>query len=139
MGGLKWRILFGLLLGMGLVGGPPAFGAAKATPSRADLARAKLDAARHAYEANVRAYAAGQGDAEKVYLWSRRWMEAEREQAEKKGGREAALESHLKRMKDLREAAVKRYQAGQAPQADPLGAGFYVAEAELWLAQARDR
>jgi outer membrane protein TolC len=137
MGGLKWRILFGLFLGM--VGGPPAFGEAKAAPSRADLTRAKLDAARHAYEANVQAYAAGRGDADKVYLWSWRWMEAEREQAEKKGGREAALESHLERMKDLRKAAVKRYQAGQAPQADPLGAGFYVAEAELWLAQAKDK
>jgi hypothetical protein len=33
--------------------------------------------------------------------------------------------------------AAKRYQAGQAPQADVLGAEFYAVEAALWLARPR--
>jgi outer membrane protein TolC len=100
------------------------------------LAAAKLKAARATYEAALKAFAGGKSDPEKVYLWSRRWMEARRDRAAKKADRVAAVEAHRDRMKELRKTAEARYRAGQLPLADVLGVDFYIAEAELWLAQA---
>jgi multidrug efflux pump subunit AcrA (membrane-fusion protein) len=102
----------------------------------AELAKTKVAAAKAAYGVTSKAFAEGKADAEKVYLWSRRWMETERDVSDKAPGRVAAVGSHLDRMKKLRKAAEARYQIGQAGQVDVLGADFYLAEAELWLARA---
>jgi hypothetical protein len=130
-----------LALGFVLAGGisaPPGRGDAQAAP---DPAKAKLEAARITYEALLEVHRQGQAgfDAEKVYLWSRRWMEAERDLSEKKADRAAAAEAHLDRMKDLRKLDVARYKAGQGTKAEALGADFYVAEAELWLARVKGK
>jgi hypothetical protein len=108
-------------------------------PAPADLVKAKYEAAREAYKATVQAYQVGQSDAEKVYLWSRRLLEAQRELGNKQADQVRALEAHRGRMKDLRELAAKRYQAEQVPQADVLGAEFYAVEAALWLARPEAR
>ena len=64
-------------------------------------------------------------------------MEAERDSSDKNTDRVAAIEAQVERMKDLRKLAEVRYQAGQATQADVLGADFYIAEARLWQAQMK--
>lgn len=111
-------------------------GAAPAADTAA-LAKTKVAAAKTTYEVTVKAFAEGKADAEKVYLWSRRWMEAQRDVSGKQPDRVAAVEAHLERMKELRKTAEARYRIAQAPPADVLGADFSIAEAELWLAQVK--
>jgi outer membrane protein TolC len=119
----------------------PALGAAekpKEQPAdRAKLAAAKVEAARTAYKATMTAFREGRSDSEKVYLWSRRWLEAQRDASPKLAERAAAIEAHRQRMKDLRKMAEQNYKRGQAPIADVLGADFYIAEADLWLSDAQ--
>ena len=116
----------------------PAFGVAAppAPPARQDLAAAKSDAAKATYEASFKALREGKGDAERVYLWSRRWMEAQRGVSQKKADVIAALEAHRDRMKALSKLTEQRYKAGQGSHADVLGVNYYIVEAELWLSEA---
>jgi len=115
----------------------PAFGSAvPATAAPENLAAAKLKAARMVYEAMVKQLHEGRVDAERPYLWSRRWMEAQRDASPKKADRIAALEAHRDRMKDLRKTAEQRYKAGQGSHAEVLSVDFYLAEAEVWLSEA---
>jgi hypothetical protein len=55
---------------------------AEAAPTLAELARAKLAAARTTYEATVATYQTGRIDADAAYRWSCRWLDAERDVAE---------------------------------------------------------
>ena len=117
----------------------PMFGsAAPAADARGDLVAAKLKAARLVYEAMAKGLREGgeQVNADRLHLWSRRWMEAQRDASPKKADRIAALEAHRDRMKELRKTAEQRYKAGQSSHADVLAADFYIAEAELWLTEA---
>lgn len=111
-------------------------GAATAADT-ADLMKTKVATAKVTFEVTVRAVSEGKADAEKVYLWSRRWMEARRDGSDKPADRAAAAEAHRDRMKELRKTAESQYNTGKTTPADVLAADFYVAEAELWLAQAK--
>jgi len=42
-------------------------------------------------------------------------------------------------MKGLSKLTEARYKSGAATTAEALGTGFYVAEAQLWLAEAKDK
>jgi len=128
-------ILAGLVLAVA-PGTEPSAAEKKGKPSPADFARAKLETAGQVYKLTVEAYRGGRTDAEAVYRWSRRWLEAERDLGDKKADPVVLLKAHRDRMKTLRETAVTRYRAGQGTQAEALGAEFYLAEAELWLLQA---
>jgi hypothetical protein len=119
--------------------GEPSQARADEPPSVADLMKAKVETARRGYEASVAALATGKADAEKVYLWSRRLLEAQQDSSDKKADRLAALEGHLGRMKDLRKIAEERYRQGAAIHADVVATDYYVAEAALWLAQAKTK
>jgi outer membrane protein TolC len=66
-------------------------------------------------------------------------LEAQQDSSDKKADRLAALEGHLGRMKDLRKITEERYTLGHAIQADVLAADYYIAEATLWLAQAKTK
>jgi hypothetical protein len=101
------------------------------------LAEAKFTAARKAYEAHWKALPTGLSDPEKVYLWSRRVLEAQRALSPKKADRVAAAEAHLERMRDLQKATVQRYKAGRNSFAEVAGTDFYLAEAQSGLAQAK--
>ena len=119
----------------------PAFGsAAPAAAAREDLAAAKVEAAHKVYEAMVQELRTGRGqaNADRLYLWSRRWMEAQRDVGPKKADRIAALEAHRDRMKDLRKTAEQRYKAGQCSHAEVLSVDFYLAEAEIWLSESNE-
>lgn len=132
----KRTIALGLALAF--VGGTLAPSAAGEERSAAALAEANLKAARQTLNALMEAYRTGNGpvDVEKVYLWSRRVLEAQRDISSKKADQLAAIEEHLARMKGWRENAAKRYKAGQGTHAEVSAMEFFVTQAELWLAQA---
>jgi multidrug efflux pump subunit AcrA (membrane-fusion protein) len=115
----------------GASGPPPA---AEARPDAAALP-ARVNAARRAYEGYEQQFVLGQVTFHQVAEWSRRWLEAEREQ----GGREqqvAAYEAHLARMKRLED---RMKAATQANAADKSAAEFYRLEAEGWLQRAKGK
>jgi hypothetical protein len=77
-----------------------------------------------------------------AYIWSVRWMHAQRDLSRTKDERTAAFADHYKRMQQLR-AAVKTLvgdgsggllEASAAPAAE-----WYLAEAELWLLKERGK
>ena len=75
-----------------------------------ELAKARLDLARRVYRLTVGQVTAPptapdathsmSNTLEQVALWSRRWMEAERDLARDKAGRSAALTAHIQRLKE---------------------------------------
>jgi outer membrane protein TolC len=103
------------------------------------LLQARRDAAQQAYDSALAQYRTGKGDAEGVYRWSHRWLVAQQEMAGTKAEREAAAAAHLGRVKDLEKAAEKLVKTGVAPPLEGKAARFYVAEAEVWLAQAKGK
>ncbi len=113
--------------------------------AKADLVKAKIEAARKVYEQSVKGPGGVGGagarlNSEKAYLWSRRWMEAESEATEDKDKRLAALEAHRDRMRDLKKMVDILVKEGlTAVAADGTAADYYVAEAELWLAEAKPK
>jgi hypothetical protein len=108
-------------------------------PALSDLKKARVETARLAYEASFQALNAGKVDAERVYLWSVRLLEAQRDLSDKEAERLTALEGHLDRMKGLRKVAEARYKLGQTHQGEVFAADYYIAEAEIWLARVKAR
>lgn len=74
--------------------------------------------------------------AEEVHAWSMRWLQAERELSDKKADQIAALEDHLKRMKEL-EKRVKVLIPEYAPPFEGTAAAYWIVEAEIWLAKEK--
>jgi outer membrane protein TolC len=108
---------------------------AKVSP---ELLRARLAAAQEAYDLAEALYRQGRGEPEAVYRWSHRWLTAQQALAGTKAERTAAAEAHLGRMKRLEEAAKAMVRVGTGSPLDERAAKYYVAEAEVWLAQAKD-
>jgi hypothetical protein len=126
-----------LLLALAVASGTTRAAAPPVSQPLRALARARFEAARAAYQAAVEALRVGRGDAEKVYLWSRRTLKAQQALGGKKPERVAACAAHLERMEALRKLTVSRYHSGITTYAEVVGTGYYVAEARLWLAEAR--
>ena len=74
--------------------------------------------------------------AEHMYIWSRRWMEAERDAADDPEGRAAAVAAHLDRMRQWDRRVQRRAGVGLLPESQAKAAEYFVAEAELWAAEA---
>ncbi len=112
------------------------------------LRKARLDLAKKGYQeassalTEVKRPAVGlnipQAKPQEVYDWSVRWLEAQRAMSDKKEDRIAGLEGHLKRMKGL-ERRVKQLTPDIFPKTDGTAAAFWVAEAEIWLADANGK
>ncbi|MBW3595713.1 MAG: hypothetical protein KY475_00395 [Planctomycetes bacterium] len=106
--------------------------------SKPQARRADLVAqAQQVMQLTLAAYRDGRGDAERVYAWSRRLLDAELTLAEEESDKIAALEAHHSRTRTLAQLAKARFQAGQVGQEDVLVAAYYLAEAELRLAEAK--
>jgi hypothetical protein len=73
---------------------------------------------------------------EEVYRWSVRWLQAEHDLNPKEADYIAALEAHLKRMKELEEK-VKNLVPDFLSDSAAVEAKWYRVEAALWLAQAK--
>jgi hypothetical protein len=74
---------------------------------------------------------------EDAYVWSIRWLNAQREVDSGKGNQTIALENHLVRMKDVQNRVLKMPSALLSTLSGPVAAQYYVAEAEFWLAQEK--
>ncbi len=94
--------------------------------------QARLTAASGAYTAFETRLKSGNATAEVLYVWSVRWYESE------KKNRTALLaaQSHLARMRGLQTTVKANVAAGTMSAADEKGAAYYVAEAEVWVADA---
>jgi hypothetical protein len=113
--------------------------------SAVDNAKARLDAARKVYQfmtESLKVTASAEPrplEPERFYLWSRRWMEAQREVSDKKEDQIGAVKAHVGRMKELEEILQKLYDTEQIDSASVLAAGFYRLEAEKWLSEAKTK
>lgn len=101
-------------------------------------AKAMLEAAAKTYEATAAGYDAGTAPGQDVYIWSRRWLDAERSLAKNDHHQLAALTAHWERMHTLYRKIEALYRHGsKGGEAEKYFAmRFYVAEAELFLADA---
>ena len=105
------------------------------------VAKEKLDASKNAYEiawAQFKPFDLTKGDGEKVYRWSRRWMESQRNMAKNKTEKLAAAKAHFDRMQRL-EDDVQNYARGTIPFQQMEATRFYRAEAEVWLAEEKSK
>ncbi len=117
------------------------FSPAQAGQGQKANAKARLQAARKVYEGYLSRYKIGPSqplDAEKLYQWSRRWLEAQQDLALKKADRVAAAEAHLARMRRLEQTMRDLARKEVAPY-EVAGAEFYRLEAERWVAQAKGK
>ena len=97
--------------------------------------KARVDAAAKVLAIVEAQYKTGQSDVERVYVWSVRWCDAQRDA---KGNLPQPIaQEHLKRMVALEALAQQRYAAGAAGVAEKAMAEYYRAEAEAWLANAK--
>jgi hypothetical protein len=107
---------------------------------RVEFAKASAEAARKVYEAMVDRAGIDprfDPDPERLYLWSRRWMEAEQAVAGEKAGRVAAAQAHFARMKKWEAAFEEKRKNGTAPAYQVPQVRFYRLEAEMWLAETK--
>jgi beta-lactamase regulating signal transducer with metallopeptidase domain len=109
-----------------------------AGPAQAEAATAMLEAAKKAYEATAAGYDAGTAPLPDLYVWSRRWLEAERNLAKTLKDQRSALMQHWDRMSVTHRKVAAMYFAGsKGGEVEKYYATkFYLAEAEMWLAQA---
>jgi RNA polymerase sigma factor (sigma-70 family) len=88
-------------------------------------------------DARWQQYNAGQGTLDIVLGSSRRLLEAEQLLNKEKANQLAALEHHLKRMKEAEAINQTRFDAGRIPIQDLAQSRYYRIQAELWLEQAK--
>jgi len=123
-------------LAVALAVAAPTVTPAIAGPSAAQIQK-RIDAAKKVYDRALSAYQGSKGDIDAVYVWSARWLTAERETPLKGAKLKTALGDHLARMQTLEKTATDLAQTGKVPSADIEAAQAYVAEAEVWEARGK--
>jgi RNA polymerase sigma factor (sigma-70 family) len=111
---------------------------AEKAPPPADPRGELVQAARAAYRTTAQLHRSGSQYASpaQVYDASRRWMNAEVEGASPSAAKVAAAAAHLDRVRDLLRVEGESGRSSSTPAARAQ-AKAYVAEAQLWLAQAK--
>jgi hypothetical protein len=124
----------GLLLGLAVL-----TSAARADEDAVANAKARTEAARKVYDGMLaKAKTFGDpADPEKLYRWSRRWMEAECDTTDKKTDHVAAAEAHLDRMKKREALARELAKTGQIGPVEVAAAEYYRLKAEQTLARTK--
>ncbi|HLN28925.1 MAG TPA: hypothetical protein VK395_14355 [Gemmataceae bacterium] len=134
----KPLMILGLAVGFFLAGALAEKAATKDVPTVQKLADARVTAARKAYEETALLYReARTRDVDRIYLWSRRWLDAQRDAAKGKADEEAAYAGHWNRMKAVEDSVKNRLRSGAAAAIEVPAVEFYRLEAEIWLSQAR--
>jgi hypothetical protein len=107
----------------------------------ADVLKAQVVSAAEVYRLRLEGYRGGEpnSDLESTYLWSVRWLNAERDLSKKPNDRVAAAAAHLERMKTVEAMAAARVKGGNAPRHHAAAAEFFRVEAQIWLARAKDK
>jgi hypothetical protein len=131
--------------------------AEKSAPSKeavSKLLKTQIEAARKAHRAAVAKMAVkslGGGllvlvnsnhpNPEEVYVWSVRWLNAQRDLGEKQEDKIAAYADHQKRMKELQQNVDTLIgdTGVLLPFSAAAAAEWYLAEADLWLLQQRGK
>jgi hypothetical protein len=114
--------------------------AGEGPPTLASLAKARADAARRAYQESDKLYREGRSrDVDRIYLWSQRWLDAEREAAPGEKEKISAFEAHFRRMRQLENLIRNRYNSGVAAAIELPAVEFYRLEAEGWLLSHRQK
>jgi RNA polymerase sigma factor (sigma-70 family) len=103
----------------------------------AELAQARLKAAREVNEGLRQQFLAGRDGAESLLLWSPHLLEAELDVAANKAERLAALQAYVDRMKEYEKLTQRMFEAGHAVSTDLSKAKFLRLEAELRLAKEK--
>lgn len=107
-------------------------GRRKSVPTRTeDLYRELVEAARGAYLASAEEMRAGRGSLLRVYQASRQILDAQRNEAKSPEETSRAIEAHIDRIRSLE----NRFELGSTDRAEAVA---ILAEAQLWLAQAKD-
>lgn len=93
------------------------------------------------YEATKASYDMGTEIMANLYVWSRRWLDAERALTKTDAEELAALRAHRERMKKLMMKVRALYATGsKGGEAERFFASkYYLAEADTWLAAAKNR
>ncbi len=132
------RSLVAVILGLVLAAGvkPVDSEASKATVR---LAKGRLEAARKTYQVSWKNYRQRHATADFLYLWSVRWLEAEKLVNAQSTEQLAALRGHLERMRQLEQLITELHRARQATVDEISAAEYYRTEAELWLLQTKER
>lgn len=112
-------------------------GAGPPQPTRAELAQSRAEAANKAVELAWVYYSENRIDADKLYRWSHRAWEAERDAATDAVGRGVAAEHHLDRMLKLESKIGRIRQLGFGNSLDVAEVVYYVREAYLLRAEAQ--
>lgn len=135
---MEWRNLVIGLMAIGAALAPAPQDAPPPPPQDpAGLARVRAEAGVRAFEMTWLYYSENRVDSEKVYRWSRRLLEAQRDAAADKPGRVAASEAHLERIRKL-DAKIRRIRKlGFGDSLDVIEVDYYRKEAEFWLAEAK--
>jgi hypothetical protein len=116
---------------------PPAQAAAQAQAAPLSLADVRVQAGIKAYDLAWLYYSENRVDSEKVYRWSRRLLEAQRDAATDKAGLIAACEAHLDRIKKLEFKIRRIRRLGFGDSLDVLEVDYYRKEADFWLAESK--
>jgi hypothetical protein len=138
----RTSILSALLLGLTWVFWMPDKVTVAGDNAATANAMSRLKAARKVYKLQMELLinVPGQRDsAEKIYSWSRRWMEAQRDLSPDRKKRVAAAEGHLARMQKLEKLLNDFVKLGgeESYRYEAFMANYFRLEAEKWLAQAR--
>lgn len=126
-----------VVFAVSLVLGLAAQSARADTP--AQLAKARVAAAAKVYAATEAAVKAGRGSLDQAYVWSVRWLDAQRDQGLRGKALAHALRDHTARMKALAATVDQQVKSGMAPAIAALAADYYVVEARLWEARPKRR
>lgn len=125
-----------LLLAISLALATPALAVA-APPDPAKLAQGRVDLAGKIFATTLQRWQAGQGSLEDVVAWSTRWLASLRDQPVRGRALKQALAAHRDRMKQLEDLVRDRVKAGTSPASELEQAGYFLVEAELWLARGK--
>ncbi len=127
--------LLAVVLSAGPLGAGPDADAAAAL---AKLGVQRRDAARKTYEVVWANYRERRAAEEMVYRWSVRWLESERQLSDQHADQVAACKGHRDRMRDLERLISNLQRSGATTIEEVSAADYYLAEAEIWLLQAKE-
>jgi hypothetical protein len=136
----RGSILPGLLtLAVALAPAPQNPPPAPPVPPQAEksLAEVRSEAGRKAYDMAWLYYSENRVPSQKVYLWSRWLLEAERDASVDQAGHVAACEGHLARIKKLEAKIARIRKIGFGDSLDVVEVDYYRKEADFWLDRAK--
>jgi hypothetical protein len=131
------RRLLGVALLLGILAVEPTKAEADPAAVLANLALQRRDAARRTYEVMWTNYRERRAQADTLYRWSVRWLEAEKQLAKNPAGQAAAFKEHWERMRDLDRLIRDLVRSRQVTSDEVSASEYYRVEAEVWYLQGQ--